>query len=214
MLPYLEVAVGAYLLGSIPFGYLLVRAFRGHDIRESGSGNIGATNVARSSPVLGFLTLAMDAGKGWLAVWWSWFVIPDYFKWLPTDSFPSEWLVYPALAAVFVVLGHVFPVWLKFHGGKGVATGVGAFYFLAPAPMMAAVLVFLVLVALFRRVSLGSIVATTAFPMLAYAMRSYQSSEAVLISMAATALLIVARHHDNLRRLFAGTEPRFEWRRT
>jgi glycerol-3-phosphate acyltransferase PlsY len=224
MATYITIAAAAYLLGSIPFGYLLVRAFRGHDIRESGSGNIGATNVARAAPALGVATLFLDAAKGFFAVQVSYLLIPGYSNWAaaggspspwaPPDSFPSQWYVYPALAAVFAVVGHDYPAWLRFRGGKGVATGVGAFLSLAPATMLAALVVFLIVVALFRRVSLGSIVASAAFPILAYVLHSYQSSRTLLTAMAATALLIVARHHENLRRLLAGSEPRWQWRRT
>ena len=109
----------SYLLGSIPFGYLLVRIFRGEDVRQSGSGNIGATNVSRKSPVLGALTLLLDALKGSAAVALS-YVVADRMVAIPS-------LEQLALAALFAVLGHMFPVWLKFRGGKGVATGLGAF---------------------------------------------------------------------------------------
>ncbi len=217
MLIYLTIAVVAYLLGSIPFGYLLVRAFHGDDIRESGSGNIGATNVARSAPALGMLTLVLDAGKGALAVLAA-VALLGYFQ---SGSFPGFHWEAPAharpaaaLAALLAVGGHVFPPWLKFRGGKGVATGAGAFFVLVPKVILAALAVFLLVVAAFRYVALGSIVAVAAVPLLAYLTRSSQSSPAVLGGMCATAALIVARHHKNLRRLFAGSEPRFEWRRT
>ena len=120
---FLLTAVFSYLLGSIPFGYLLVRTFRGEDVRQSGSGNIGATNVSRKSPVLGVLTLLLDAAKGVAAVL------------LARTVFPGQPLI-AVLAAVFAILGHVFPVWLGFRGGKGVATGLGSFLVLVPKAMV------------------------------------------------------------------------------
>lgn len=216
MATYLTIAVLAYLLGSIPFGYLLVRAFRGDDIRESGSGNIGATNVARSAPGLGVLTLVLDAGKGALAVVAA-VALAGYFQsgsfsgfsWAPIPAQPAA-----ALAALLAVAGHVFPPWLKFRGGKGVATGAGAFLVLVPKVILAAVAIFLLVVAVFRYVALGSIVAVSVVPLLAFLLRPSGSSPTALAAMCATALLIVARHHENLRRLFAGSEPRFHWRRS
>lgn len=217
MLTYLTIAVVAYLLGSIPFGYLLVRAFRGHDIRESGSGNIGATNVARSAPALGLLTLVLDAGKGALAVLAA-VALLGYFE---SGSFPGFHWEAPeharaaaSLAALLAVAGHVFPPWLKFRGGKGVATGAGAFFVLVPKVILAALAVFLLVVVAFRYVALASITAVAAVPLLAFWTRSPESSPAALGAMSATAVLIIARHHENLRRLFAGSEPRFEWRRS
>src|ERR1700690_1332336 len=114
--PYLIVAPVSYLLGSIPFGYLLVLIFKGEDVRAAGSGNIGATNVARKSPALGIATLLLDASKGLAAVLTARLLV----------SGPQQKLTM-ALAAFFAVVGHMFPLWLKFHGGKGVATSLGAF---------------------------------------------------------------------------------------
>jgi len=124
MYAFLFIAAVSYLLGSIPFGYLLVRIFRGEDVRQSGSGNIGATNVSRKSPLLGVLTLLLDALKGTAAVVLS-YKLADRMVAIPT----YEQL---ALAALFAVLGHMFPVWLRFRGGKGVATGLGSFVVIAP----------------------------------------------------------------------------------
>ena len=215
MLTYATIAALAYLLGSIPFGYLLVRAFRGHDIRESGSGNIGATNVARSAPGLGGLTLVLDAGKGALAVVAA-VAVMGYAERGVLSGFTWEAQTQPAaaLAALCAVAGHVFPPWLKFRGGKGVATGAGAFFVLAPKTILAALAVFLLVVIAFRYVALGSVAAVASVPLLAYLTRSSDSSPAALGAMCATAALVVARHHGNLRRLFAGSEPRFQWRRT
>jgi glycerol-3-phosphate acyltransferase PlsY len=217
MATYLTIAAVAYLLGSIPFGYLLVRAFRGHDIRESGSGNIGATNVARAAPGLGVLTLVLDAGKGALAVLAA-VALLGYAEHGSLVRFGWEAIerAQPAvsLAALLAVAGHVFPPWLKFRGGKGVATGAGAFLMLVPKVILVALGVFLLVVAVFRYVALASVVAVAAVPVLAYLTRPPGSSPAALSAMCATAVLVVARHHKNLRRLFAGSEPRFEWRRT
>jgi acyl phosphate:glycerol-3-phosphate acyltransferase len=213
------IAVLSYLLGSIPFGYLLVRIFRGEDVRQSGSGNIGATNVSRKSPVLGVVTLLLDALKGSAAVivaillsrpeivGWAESNLPWYTD-HPWTSYPSVVIVRASTAALFAVLGHMFPVWLKFRGGKGVATGLGAFALIAPQAVLAAAGIFVAVVLLFRFVSLGSIIAVAAFPLLVYVMHGYESSPTALALMASSSLLIIARHHENIRRLLAGTESR------
>jgi|SRR5215470_4723292 len=194
-------AAMAYLLGSIPFGYILVRLFRGADIRKSGSGNIGATNVARTSPALGIITLLLDALKGLAAV-----LITRY--WIaPSAGGVSP--VLPALAALFAVAGHIFPIWLKFRGGKGVATGLGAFIMLAPKAILVMIGIFIFLVALFRYISLGSIVAVAVFPLLAWLLDGYRSLPFALASMATASTLIIFKHRTNMRRLMAGTENRF-----
>ncbi len=203
----LLIAAVSYLLGSIPFGYLLVRIFRGEDVRLAGSGNIGATNVSRKSPALGVTTLLLDALKGAAAVWLAIFICsrvrtPEVF------SFSIM-----SLAALFAVLGHIFPVWLKFQGGKGVATGLGSFAMIAPKAMLAAVGVFLAVVLLFRYVSLGSIAAVALFPLLVWMLRQYGSAPLSLAVISLVSLLIVAKHHENIRRLFAGTENRIGSRR-
>jgi acyl phosphate:glycerol-3-phosphate acyltransferase len=188
------IVVTSYLLGSIPFGYLLVLTFRGEDVRTSGSGNIGATNVSRKSPGLGIMTLLLDAVKGTAAVWMAHAVAPTY--------------LFMSLAALCAVLGHMFPVWLKFRGGKGVATGLGAFIVIAPKAVLVAMGIFLAVVAIFRYVSLGSIVAVASFPLLVYEMHAYGNAPMALAFMAATSLLIIARHHQNIKRLLDGTENR------
>jgi acyl phosphate:glycerol-3-phosphate acyltransferase len=201
------VAVLGYLLGSIPFGYLLVKIFRGTDIRETGSGNIGATNVARSSPALGLLTLLLDATKGFLAVIGASALAPGI-------TLPYLYSAM-ALTALCALLGHMFPVWLKFRGGKGVATGVGAFVAIVPKAVLIAICVFAALVALFRYVSLGSIVAAIALPIFIFLfyVQSGVPMLSVLAAAAAASLLIIAKHHQNISRLLAGTEHRFSLRR-
>jgi glycerol-3-phosphate acyltransferase PlsY len=198
----LVIAAVSYLLGSIPFGYLLVRLVRGEDVRRTGSGNIGATNVSRKSPALGLVTLLLDALKGSAAVWLAyrlWGEMADGGR----SSLPM------AMAAFFAVLGHAFPVWLKFHGGKGVATGLGSFLVITPQAVLIAICIFLVVLALFRYVSLASIVAVAFFPLLVFREDLHDSHDArALIFIAAASLLIMARHHSNIRRLIDGTENR------
>jgi len=213
------IAALSYLLGSIPFGYLLVRIFRGEDVRQSGSGNIGATNVSRKSPVLGVVTLLLDALKGSAAVvvaimlsrpeivGWAESNLPWYtdHRWTP---YPSVVIIRTTTAALFAVLGHMFPVWLKFRGGKGVATGLGAFALIAPEAALVAAGIFFAVVLLFRFVSLGSIIAVASFPLIVYLMHDYEDAPTALALMTAACLLIIARHHENIRRLLAGTENR------
>lgn len=193
----LITAVLSYILGSIPFGYILVRIFRGQDIRRSGSGNIGATNVARSSPALGAVTLVLDALKGLAAV-------------VLTRALFAQHQKLAAVAALFAIVGHVLPVWLKFRGGKGVATALGGFVMLTPKAVLAVLGIFVGVVLAFRYVSLGSIIAVALFPWLAWLIGYRDFPIGV---SAGAALLIIARHHENIRRLVAGTEPRFQWRR-
>jgi glycerol-3-phosphate acyltransferase PlsY len=195
------IAVVSYLLGSIPFGYLLVRIFRGEDVRQSGSGNIGATNVSRKSPVLGILTLLLDALKGTAAVVLS-YVIADHF-----DAGPPA-LEQLALGAFFAVVGHVFPVWLRFRGGKGVATGLGAFVLIAPKAVLIAVGIFIAVVAISRYISLGSIVSAAVLPLMAWLIGQFSLSPVALALISLASLLIIAKHHENIRRLLAGKESR------
>lgn len=195
------IAAISYLLGSIPFGYLLVRIFRGEDVRLSGSGNIGATNVSRKSPFLGVLTLLLDALKGATAV-------------MISQMLARQMVAGPrvlnclALAALFAVVGHIFPPWLNFRGGKGVATGLGSFLLIAPKAVLIAVGVFILVVAVFRYVSLGSIVSVAALPLIAWRIDQYEITPEALILIALTSLLIIAKHHQNIRRLIAGKENR------
>lgn len=195
----LITALISYLLGSVPFGYLLVRFFHGADIRKTGSGNIGATNVARTSPGLGLLTLVLDAAKGLAAVV------------LAREMFP-EMAILDFLAAMAAVCGHIFPLWLKFRGGKGVATGLGSFVLLMPKSILAALGIFVLLVASFRYVALGSIVAAASLPLLGLILAETQSGVAVAL-VASACLLIILKHHQNIRRILSGTEPKFSLKR-
>jgi acyl phosphate:glycerol-3-phosphate acyltransferase len=222
MQTYIIVAVIAYLLGSIPFGYILVRLFRKQDVRTIGSGNIGATNVARSGAKgLGIATLILDAAKGYLAVYAGQQLFLrshmmtvsgsiNQLRGLPPsiEGRPEDVFIAVAIAAVFAILGHMHPVWLKFKGGKGVATGVGVFLALAPKAVGLVLILFLIIVWFSRYVSLGSIIATAAFPLLAWLMYRNSTSNVVFIAAAIGALLIILKHHQNIRRLLAGTEHR------
>jgi glycerol-3-phosphate acyltransferase PlsY len=211
------IAAASYLLGSIPFGYLLVRILRGEDVRNTGSGNIGATNVARKSPALGVLTLLLDALKGSVAVAVGVFLSPSFFGHISAPPIPWRQLLPPtslpfaawaAVAAFFAVAGHVFPVWLHFRGGKGVATGLGAFLMIAPKSVLLSAGIFLLLVLLFRYVSLGSITAVAAFPNIALVLHEDGNSPLALALMAFASVLIVVKHYANIRRLLSGTESR------
>lgn len=186
-----------YLLGSIPFGYILTRICTGDDIRDSGSGATGATNVSRKLGLAGGLaTMILDVGKGMLAVW-----LANAFTQDP------RWT---ALAGLTSVLGHCYPLFLGFRGGKAVATSLGVFLVLAPWPCLAAAGVFVAVVGLTRYVSLGSLLGATVFPLLLWL-----SGKPDPYSVAASciALLIIWRHRENVRSLLAGTERRFDGRR-
>jgi len=200
----IAIAAGSYLLGSIPFGYILVRIFQGVDVRSIGSGNIGATNVARTGGKgLAIATLLLDAFKGWLPV----FLVLTLTV-IPASG-PEQRNTLATLAALFAVLGHMFPVWLGFKGGKGVATGLGVFLALAPKAVLIALLLFLAIVVFTRYVSLGSIVAAAAFPVALWWMERDAFPASALAMCAAVALLVIFRHHQNIERLWAGTESRF-----
>jgi acyl phosphate:glycerol-3-phosphate acyltransferase len=201
LLVLLIIALISYLLGSVPFGYLLVRIFRGEDVRQSGSGNIGATNVSRKSPALGVLTLLLDALKGTAAVALSYVVLDHMVAGPPA-------LTDMALGALFAVIGHVFPVWLNFRGGKGVATGLGAFALIAPKAVLIAAGFFVVVVLVSRYVSLGSIVAVAVFPFAAGIIGQFYLPPAGLAMISLASLLILVKHRDNIRRLWAGAESR------
>lgn len=197
--------VTSYLLGSIPFGYLLVRIFRGEDVRHTGSGNIGATNVSRKSPALGVLTLLLDAAKGFCAVQIA-AALPGFGA--------SDLRVHRLMAAsaLFAIIGHMFPVWLGFRGGKGVATALGAFVRLAPLAVLVAIAIFILTVLVFRRISLGSIVTAALFPTIVWLL-NLSRDPLVLLLIGIAALLIIIRHYQNILRLLSGEEPKFSLRR-
>jgi len=209
----LVIAVVSYLLGSIPFGYLLVRIFLGEHVRQTGSGNIGATNVARTgSKWLAIATLMLDALKGYVAVFHVFFFAGHHPDHLPQFG-PHTVYILAALAGFFAIVGHMFPVWLRFKGGKGVATSVGAFLGIAPAAVVACLVVFGMIVGVTRYVSLGSILAAAVFPIAAWWLNPETRDPTVMAFIVGSALLIILRHKDNVRRLLAGNENRFGGRK-
>ncbi len=196
------VAVAAYLLGSIPTCYLLMRIFRHQDIRTIGSGNIGATNVLRSGAKgLGAATFLLDMLKGCAAVWLGALLAGLLLPTAPVRSVE-------ALAALCAVLGHMFPVWLRFRGGKGVATGFGVFLVAAPLAALAAITVFALVLVVSRLVSLASILGAASFPIFAWFLVRGEKPAFFIAVQAIVAFLIIAKHHQNIRRLLTGTESR------
>jgi acyl phosphate:glycerol-3-phosphate acyltransferase len=189
----------AYFLGSIPFGLLLAKLFGNADVRKAGSGNIGAANVARVAGLLaGILTLVLDTAKGAAAV-------------LLAARFTHESAAWMMLAALAALVGHCFSVWLKFKGGKGVATALGVFLALCTPAALAALLLFALVAASWRYVSLGSISAAAAMPLLMYFLWAPHHAPPLIItfgSLGAT-LLVVYQHRANIQRLVRGEEPRF-----
>jgi acyl phosphate:glycerol-3-phosphate acyltransferase len=182
----------SYLLGSIPCGYLLIKSSEGKDIRSFGSGNIGATNVFRRNRLSGILTLVLDAGKGYLAV--------ILAGWLSGD------VAWQGVAAVFAIIGHIFTVWLRFKGGKGVATGCGAYLALSPLALLTTLGAFILILLLTRYISAASIGATALFPVWAFI---YGEPAPLLWSAIIGGVLIIVKHHQNIRRLLSGTENKF-----
>jgi len=203
LLAFIWIAAAAYLLGSIPVGYLLMRIFKRQDIRAVGSGNIGATNVLRSGGKgLGAATFILDALKGALAVWLASMIAAPVLPNVPQRNVE-------ALAALFAVLGHMFPVWLRFRGGKGVATGFGVFLVAAPIAALAAITLFAIILALTRYVSLASILGAASFPVFAWFTVRGPRPAFFIAAQIIVALLIIIKHHPNIRRLLAGNENRF-----
>jgi glycerol-3-phosphate acyltransferase PlsY len=193
----------AYLLGSVPTGYLLVRLFRNEDIRSVGSGNIGATNVLRSGGKgLGAATFLLDVLKGAAPVLIAAWIAPQFATGVPPRDLE-------ALAAVVAVLGHMFPVWLGFRGGKGVATGFGVFLVAAPWAALAAIGLFFVVLLVTRYVSLASILGAASFPLFAWFLVRGDKPAPFVAAQIIVALLIILKHHQNIRRLANGTEHRF-----
>jgi glycerol-3-phosphate acyltransferase PlsY len=196
MNPWLLSIPIAYLLGSIPFGYVLVKIFLHQDIRTTGSGNIGATNVVRSGATgLGIATLLLDCGKAFLAVKIAQHLAPCNYD-LATA------------AAVAAILGHVFPIWLGFRGGKGVASALGVFLALSPAAAGCTFAIFLVIFLITRYVSLASVIGSAFFPLFGLYFVP-QKTPIVIAGFLFIPLLIIVKHHENIRRLLSGTESRF-----
>jgi glycerol-3-phosphate acyltransferase PlsY len=199
----LVIVAIAYLLGSIPVGYLLVRLFRHEDIRSVGSGNIGATNVLRSGGKgLGAATFLLDTLKGAAAVGLG-ALLASFL--LPSMPFRDA----QALAAVSAVVGHMFPVWLRFRGGKGVATGFGVFLVAAPLAALSSIALFTVVLLITRYVSLASILGAGSFPVFAWFLVRGEKPALYIAAQIIVSLLIILKHHQNIRRLVTGTENRF-----
>jgi glycerol-3-phosphate acyltransferase PlsY len=197
----LGIASAAYLLGSVPFGLFLSRLFGRVDVRTSGSGNIGATNVARvAGPVAGLLTLLLDTAKGAAAV-------------LLAARFSNDSALWMMVAGLSVLLGHIFPIWLKFKGGKGVATALGIFLALCPLAALSALAVFIAVAAYWRYVSLGSIAAAAAMPLLIYFFWAppHAPPTIIIFGTMTASLLIIYKHDANIQRLIEGAEPKFSF---
>jgi glycerol-3-phosphate acyltransferase PlsY len=197
------LCLAAYGRGAIPFGLLITKLRGGGDIREAGSGNIGAANVTRVIGAgAGAMTLLLDAAKGYLAVWLA-------------ARYSNENIAWLLLAALAAIAGHIFPVWLGFRGGKGVATAAGAFLAICPTAILVAGLVFLLVVLFWRYVSLASIAATASLPLLVYLLYApgLAPPHIVSIGVAFAAVVIIVRHRKNIERLINGTETRLTFRR-
>jgi glycerol-3-phosphate acyltransferase PlsY len=193
----LLVLVVAYLAGGIPFGYLLVKLKTGEDVRSKGSGNIGATNVLRTTGrAIAVVTLLLDIAKGFFAVWFA--------ARLTGDS--PEWM---SAAALAVMAGHAYPVFLKFHGGKAVASFIGAFLYLTPVPLAAALVLLVIVVAATRHISMGSIVAAGSLPLAVWLIE--HPPGVVLTASIVAGAFIIYRHKENIGRLRAGTENLFRF---
>ena len=206
MLPGLVVVL-AYLIGSIPFSFLVVKLVAGKDVREHGSQNVGATNVARTAgKVPGIIALLLDIAKGYGAVALARYLVmrPDW----PFEPGLTPWQsreMWVALAGLIAVLGHMFPLWLQFHGGKGVATATGVFLALDPIVIAGAILVFAIVLLASRYVSLASIVSTASIPLFFRYLSRGAPYWHVVISIG-IAIAVILKHHSNIARLAQGTE--------
>jgi glycerol-3-phosphate acyltransferase PlsY len=197
------LSIAAYFLGSIPFGLLIVKVTAGTDIREKGSGNIGAANVARNvGAFAGALTLLFDAAKGYLAVWLAGYFTHGNIRWM-------------AIAAVAAVIGHMFPIWLNFRGGKGVATGLGVILPICWEATAAGIVLWLLVVVFWRYSSLGSIVAAAAMPVFVYFLYAprHAPPDIVTVSTTLIAALVIIKHRSNIERLIAGNESKLKFTR-
>jgi acyl phosphate:glycerol-3-phosphate acyltransferase len=202
MLLHLIVVSGSYLLGSIPFGFLLVWLVRKEDIRTTGSGNIGATNVLRSgAKKLGILTFVLDGAKGYAAV-----MVAEL---LAHGKDPTTLRNLVIMAGLFVILGHMFPVWLHFKGGKGVATAFGVFVAFCLPAALSALALWGAVVALTRYVSLASILAAAVLPFLTLWLSPGRYGYVSGAAMFACCWIVIAKHRANIVRLMRGTEHRF-----
>lgn len=208
LLACLVAGIIAYLLGSIPFGLVLLRVFRGVDVRTTGSGNIGTANVARVAPGLGLWTLFLDSAKGLVAV----LLAREIARHMTDGSIKSAALI-TGLSALLAIVGHVFPVWLKFKGGKGVATAMGAFLGLMPWAVLITVVLYVAIYAIWHYTSLASITSAALFPVIAGIMMPSVERPLLLPFLIAASLLIIVKHHENIRRLLAGTENRLDLKR-
>jgi glycerol-3-phosphate acyltransferase PlsY len=204
MVSLATIIIVSYLLGSIPFGYIAGR-IAGIDIRTAGSGNVGATNVVRIlGKRYGYPVFALDVLKGFGAVKISMVMSGQHLEWNSPE-------ISGMVGAIFSVLGHVFPAWLKFKGGKGVATAAGALLALMPIATLIGVAVWIIVFWLTRYVSLASVVATAALPIVILVIGSADghSGRLLVYSSVCVAALVIWRHRSNLSRLLRGTEPRF-----
>jgi glycerol-3-phosphate acyltransferase PlsY len=195
------IPIVAYVLGSIPFGVLFTRLFGGGDVRKSGSGNIGATNVARvAGPLPAVLTLLFDIAKGAASVWLA----------ARITGGSATWMMIAALSAL---LGHCFPIWLKFRGGKGVATAAGAFLVLCPPALLGSIILFLLVLYFWRYVSLASIAASAAMPLLIYILWAPHHAPPFIVTFGAlaAAMIIIYKHDANIQRLVQGEESKFSF---
>jgi acyl phosphate:glycerol-3-phosphate acyltransferase len=198
MLPA-TLLIAAYVLGSIPFSYIVVRLVAGEDIRRLGSRNVGATNVARSfGKAPGLVALILDLAKGYAAVALARWIVAQP-GWPEGSPYLSREL-WVSLAALVAVLGHMFPVWLRFHGGKGVATGAGVFLALDPIVFAGSAIVFVIVLIASRFVSLASIVSAASVPLLFRFLASNASFWRIIVSVL-IALAVIAKHHSNIARL-------------
>jgi acyl phosphate:glycerol-3-phosphate acyltransferase len=195
------IPFAAYLLGSIPFGLILTKLSGAGDVRREGSGNIGATNVARvAGPAAGIFTLVLDAAKGAAAVWLG-------------ARFANESAAWMVIAGLSALIGHCFPIWLKFRGGKGVATAAGVFLYLCPLALLGSLTLFILVAVFSRYVSLGSLAAAASIPLLIYFLWAPHHAPPLVVTFGtmAASLLVVFKHDGNIQRLIQGDEPKFSF---